>query len=69
MSQAASKSWRTIYWNLNLESQNEAKVYGSEDSIRLAIRNVLDNAYKYSYNKRTVFVKLLEEKNNWIVTG
>ncbi len=57
---------RPVKWEF--EKPDEALVFGNQDVIALAIRNVLDNAFKYSYSGRTISVKMLREGQSVILS-
>jgi signal transduction histidine kinase len=61
--EADGKRW---YWLSCLP--NQAIVRGSEELINLAVRNVIDNAYKYSLAPRDVRIDLRKGKKHWRLT-
>ena len=61
--EADGKRW---YWLSRLP--NQAIVRGSEELINLAVRNVIDNAYKYSLGRKDVRIDLRRGKKHWSLT-
>ena len=53
-------SYKRSNWIFKINKNLQYKIIGNEEVITLAIRNVLDNAAKYSYNNRDIIVEIRE---------
>jgi signal transduction histidine kinase len=59
--------YRRRKWVYEGTSLAQVFVEGNHDLIRLAVRNVLDNAFKYSPNVANVLVSLKRESQEWVL--
>jgi signal transduction histidine kinase len=51
-----------VLWNFHIPS-DASSVVGDKEVIEIVVRNVIDNAFKYSYGGREVMVRVTEERS------
>ena len=52
-------------WQFKYQHLTTAKIIGNEGVVKLAIRNVLDNAFKYSYENRRIIIDVKSISNEY----